>query len=80
MVLIEVFLAATFLTALGPRLVTLGVVLGLALLIHPLLLRAAKYDADLAKIYLRHIRYRRFYSARPHPEAPVPLVERSLPR
>lgn len=79
MALLEIFLAATFLTALGPRLVTLGVVLALALLVHPLLVRAAKYDPDLAKLYLRHIRYRRFYPARPHPEAPVPAVPRGIP-
>lgn len=67
MVLIEIFF-----TTLGPRLATLAVLSGLALVVHPLLLRAAKYDPDLAKVYLRHIRYRRFYPARPHPEAPAP--------
>ena len=72
MVLVEVFLAAAFFAALGPHLLTLGVLGALALVVHPLLLRAAKYDSDLAKIYLRHIRYRRFYCARPHPEAPLP--------
>ena len=42
MVLVEVFLAAAFFAALGPHLLTLGVLAALALVVHPLLLRGGQ--------------------------------------
>lgn len=46
---------------------------------HWTLVQAAKFDPDLSRVYMRHIRYQHWYLERSTPIAPAPLVHPSVP-
>ena len=46
---------------------------------HWALMQAAKFDPELSRVYLRHVRYRRVYVARASITAPPPRVRPSVP-
>ena len=43
------------------------------------LVQAAKFDPELSRVYLRHVRYQRIYPARASVTAPPPRVRPSVP-
>jgi len=46
---------------------------------HWTLMQAAKFDPELSRVYLRHVRYQRIYPARASVTAPPPRVRPSVP-
>lgn len=46
---------------------------------HWALVQAAKFDPELSRIYLRHVRYRRLYLPRASATAPAPRIRPSVP-
>ena len=46
---------------------------------HWALVQAAKFDPDLSRVYLRHIRYQRWYPERSARDAAAPLIRPSVP-
>ena len=56
--------------AMGVFLLTLG---------HWALVQAAKFDPQLSRVYVRHIRYQDCYPARASIDAPPPLIRASVP-
>jgi type IV secretory pathway TrbD component len=56
--------------ATSALLVTLG---------HWALTQAAKFDPELSRVYLRHVRYQRIYAPRSSISAPAPRVHPSVP-
>jgi type IV secretory pathway TrbD component len=56
--------------AMGVLLLTLG---------HWALVQAAKFDPQLSRVYVRHIRYQDYYPARASIDAPPPLIRPSVP-
>ena len=46
---------------------------------HWALTQAAKFDPELSRVYLRHVRYRRFYPPRTSVAAPPARVHSSVP-
>ena len=55
---------------IGTLLVTLG---------HWGLVQAAKFDPQLSRVYVRHIRYQNYYLARASVAAPSPRIRPSVP-
>lgn len=49
----------------------LGLALFLLFVVLPLLRVAAKHDASLSRVYVRHVRYQSYYPALAHPAAPT---------
>ncbi|MGH7841344.1 MAG: conjugal transfer protein TrbD [Candidatus Binataceae bacterium] len=56
--------------AMGVFLLTLG---------HWALVQAAKFDPQLSRVYVRHIRYQDYYPSRASIDAPPPLIRASVP-
>jgi type IV secretory pathway TrbD component len=56
--------------AMGVLLLTLG---------HWALVQAAKFDPQLSRVYVRHIRYQDYYPARSSIDARLPLIRASVP-
>ena len=56
--------------AMGILLLTLG---------HWALVQAAKFDPQLSRVYIRHIRYQEYYPARASIDAPPPHIRPSVP-
>ena len=46
---------------------------------HWALVQAANFDPHLSRVYLRHIRYQRWYPERSAPATPAPLIRPSVP-
>jgi hypothetical protein len=46
---------------------------------HWALTQAAKFDPELSRVYLRHVRYQRVYPPRSSIAAPAPRVRPSVP-
>ena len=78
LVLITGIIAAVLVLSLQrPLFVAVGVVLwivGLAAL-----QRAAKVDPQMSRVYLRHLRYRAYYSAQSSVTARMPEIKEQLP-
>ena len=58
---------------------TIGASVFLLTIGHWALIQAAKFDPHLSRVYLRHIRYQRWYPARSAVSAPAPLIHPSVP-
>src|SRR5271156_3294199 len=56
--------------AMGAFLLTVG---------HWALVQAAKFDSQLSRVYVRHIRYQDYYLARASVAAPSPRIRPSVP-
>ncbi len=56
--------------AMGGLLLTLG---------HWALVQAAKFDPQLSRVYVRHIRYQDYYPARASIDAPQPHIRPAVP-
>jgi type IV secretion system protein VirB3 len=57
--------------------ITMGVLL--LTLGHWALVQAAKFDPQLSRVYIRHIRYQNYYPARASIDAPPPHIRPSVP-
>jgi type IV secretory pathway TrbD component len=69
LVILEATLLASLLS-IGIRALTLLLAAAIVLVVHPLLVRAAKADPQAFRIYARSLHYQDFYPARAHPDAP----------
>jgi type IV secretory pathway TrbD component len=69
LVLVNGTLIAALLFGVGFHWVSLTIASLLATVGHWALTRAAKYDAQLSRIYVRHVRYQPYYPARPVTQA-----------
>lgn len=63
LVLLNVTCIVMLIFGVGLHWITVIASLFLALVGHAVLIRVAKYDADFSKVYLRHLRFKTFYSA-----------------
>jgi len=69
LVLVNGTLIAALVVGVGFHWVSLTIASLLATVGHWALTRAAKYDAQLSRIYVRHVRYQPYYPARPVTQA-----------
>lgn len=56
---------------IGPQLLSLALSAGLIFVVLPLLRMAARVDAQMRMVYVRHRTYQSHYPAQAHPSAPV---------
>ena len=78
LVLLNGTIIAALIFGVGFHWVSLTIAALLATIGHWALTRAAKYDARLIRIYVRHVRYQPYYPARPLSAAPPAWVYRSV--
>ena len=69
---------AALVFGVGFHWVSLTIAALLATVGHWMLTRAAKYEARLSRIYIRHVRYQPYYPARPATQAPPPWIYPSV--
>lgn len=69
---IEATLIASLTLGLGGNLLGIGLAAVIVVVVHPLLLLATKNDPQMVRVYARHLRFRLFYPALAHPDAPAP--------
>jgi len=78
LVLVNGTVIAALVFGVGFHWVSLTIAGLLATVGHWMLTRAAKYEARLSRIYIRHVRYQPYYPARPVTQAPPPWVYPSV--
>ena len=78
LVLVNGTVIAALIFGVGFHSVSLAIAGVLATAGHWALIRAAKYDPRLSRIYVRHVRYQAYYPARPLVVAPVAWVYPSV--
>jgi type IV secretion system protein VirB3 len=78
LVLVNGTLIAALVFGVGFHWVSLTIAALLATAGHWALTRAARYDAHLSRIYIRHVRYQAHYPARPVVKAPAAWVHPSI--
>ena len=78
LVLVNGTIIAALIFGVGVHWVSLTIAGLLATVGHWALIRAAKYDARLSRIYVRHVRYQSYYPARPLTAAPPAWVHPSV--
>jgi type IV secretory pathway TrbD component len=69
--ILEGGLLAVLLLAIGVHVQTLALVGLVLFVVHPLLQKAAKRDAQGFDLYVRSLRFQSFYPAQAHPDAPI---------
>ena len=74
LVLVNTVTVIALVLGLGPHLASLGLAALLATVGHSALVLAARYDAQMFRVYARHIHYQAFYPARALHGAPVAVV------
>jgi type IV secretion system protein VirB3 len=78
LVLVNGTVIAALIFGVGFHWVSLTIAALLATVGHWMLTRAAKYEARLSRIYIRHVRYQPYYPARPVTQAPPPWIYPSV--
>ena|SRR5438552_2227327 len=78
LVLLNGTLIAALVFGVGFHWVSLTIASVLATVGHWTLTRAAKYDARLSRIYIRHVRYQPYYPACPVARAPAAWIHPSV--
>jgi type IV secretory pathway TrbD component len=69
--ILEGGLLAVLLLAIGVHVQTVALAALVLFILHPLLQKAAKRDAQGFDLYVRSLRFQSFYPARSHPDAPT---------
>ena len=72
-------IAAAVILGGGLHWYTIAVSVLLATAGHWALQHAAKFDPQLSRVYVRHMRYQPYYPARASVEAPPPIIYSSVP-
>jgi type IV secretion system protein VirB3 len=78
LVLVNGTVIAALVFGVGFHWVSLSIACLLATVGHWILTRAAKYEARLSRIYIRHVRYQPYYPARSVTQAPPPWIYPSV--
>lgn len=78
LVLVNGTVISALVFGVGFHWVSLTIAALLATMGHWALTRAAKYEARLSQMYLRHVRYQAYYPARPLAGAPSPWIYPSV--
>ncbi len=78
LVLVNGILIAALVFGVGFHWVSVSIAILLATVGHWALMRAARYEPRLNRIYVRHVRYQPYYPARPMSQAPSAWVYPSV--